>query len=124
MAEAIARFDAADVIEPYSAGISPLGEVAKLTKETLLRNGYSADSLTSEPLTPEACEAADIIVNMTGTPRQGFYWATEKVQDWIVRDPFGEDTDTYQKVFEGIKRRVNQLALELREKQRHKSSET
>ena len=122
MAEAIARYDAADVIEPHSAGVSPLGGIEELTRETLLRNDYSADGLSSKLLTREACAAADIIVNMTGTPREGFYWASEKVQDWIVRDPFGADTDTYQRVFEGIKRRVNQLALELREKRQHKTS--
>jgi protein-tyrosine-phosphatase len=44
------------------------------------------------------------------------------VEDWIVRDPFGADADTYQRVFEGIKRRVNQLALALREKREHKTS--
>jgi protein-tyrosine-phosphatase len=123
MAEAIARYDAEDVIEPHSAGISPLGEVAELAKETILRNGYSVAGLSSDRLTREACDAADIIVNMTGTPREGFYWAPEKVQDWNVRDPFGADTDTYQKVFEGIKRRVDQLARELRTKQQHKTSE-
>ena len=124
MAEAIARYDAADIIDPHSAGISPLGEVAELTKDTLVRNGYSPDGLSSSPMTREACDAADIIINMTGVPREGFYWAPEKVQDWIVRDPYGADTDTYQKVFEGIKRRVNQLALELREKKQRGTSGT
>ena len=34
MAEAIARYDAADVMEPSSAGLSPLGYLAELTKQT------------------------------------------------------------------------------------------
>jgi arsenate reductase (thioredoxin) len=124
MAEAIARYDAPDVIEPHSAGVSPLGAVTELTREILLRNGYSPEGLSSDGLTREACDAADIIVNMTGTPRQGFYWSPEKVQDWIVQDPFGADTNTYQKVFEGIKRRVNQLAHDLREERQHGTSNT
>jgi protein-tyrosine-phosphatase len=33
-----------------------------------------------------------------------------------VEDPYGEDPETYQRVFEGIRRRVNQLAQSLREK--------
>jgi protein-tyrosine-phosphatase len=122
MAEAIARYDAADVIEPHSAGLSPLGHIADLTKQTLLRNGYSVDSLSSEPLTQEACDAADIIINMTGTSRAESFWEQEKVEDWMVQDPYGADTDTYQRVFEGIQRRVNQLAHELREKREHKPS--
>ena len=66
MAEAIARNDAGDVIEPSSAGLLPLGYVADLTKQTLLKNGYAVRGLTSDALTPEAMEAADIIINMTG----------------------------------------------------------
>jgi protein-tyrosine-phosphatase len=116
MAEAIARYDAADVIEPSSAGLSPLGYVADLTKQTLMRNGYSVAGLTSDVLTREAVDASDIIINMTGKPLEANFWHPQKVEDWIVQDPFGADPETYQRVLEGIKRRVNQLALSLREK--------
>jgi protein-tyrosine-phosphatase len=116
MAEAIARYDAADVIEPHSAGISPLGRVAELTKQTLAMNGYSTDGLTSDAMTREACDAADIIINMTGKPREESFWEQEKVEDWMVQDPYGCEPETYQRVFEGIKRRVNQLAMGLRDK--------
>jgi protein-tyrosine-phosphatase len=115
MAESIARYDAADVIEPSSAGLSPLGYVADLTQQTLMRNGYSVVGLTSDPLTRELADAADIIINMTGTPLEENFSQHEKVEDWIVEDPFGADPETYQRVFEGIKRRVTQLALGLRE---------
>lgn len=119
MAEAIARYDAADVIEPSSAGLSPLGYIADLTKQTLMRNGYTASGLTSDALTREAADAADIIINMTGSQQEEHFWEQEKVEDWIVQDPYGADPETYQRVFEGIKRRVNQLALGLREKREH-----
>jgi protein-tyrosine-phosphatase len=122
MAEAIARYDAADVIEPHSAGLSPLGHIADLTKQTLINNGYSASGLSSDPMTQDTCDAADVIINMTGKPWEETLWDHEKVEDWIVRDPFGADADAYQRVFEGIKRRVNQLALALREKREHKTS--
>jgi len=46
--EAIARYDAADVIEPFSAGLSPLGSIPEETKQTLVLNGYSANGLTSD----------------------------------------------------------------------------
>lgn len=115
MAEAIARYDAADVIEPSSAGLTPLGCIADLTKETLSKNGYSADELTSDVLTHEAIDKADIIINMTGRPREDNFGNLEKVEDWIVQDPFGRDEYMYQRVFEGIKRRVHHLAAGLRE---------
>jgi protein-tyrosine-phosphatase len=116
MAEAIARYDGADVIDASSAGLSPLGSIADLTKQTLTMNGYSAHGLTSDKMTLEACEAADIIINMTGKPNEEAFSHHEKVEDWIVRDPYGADADTYQRVFEGIQRRVGQLAEGLREK--------
>lgn len=123
MAEAIARYDAADVIEPSSAGLFPLGYIAGLTKQTLMKNGYTANGLTSDRLMREAAEAAGIIINMTGRPREEIFWNASNVEDWIVQDPFESDPETYQRVFEDIKRRVNQLALSLRE-QRQKQKET
>ena len=119
MAEAIARYDAADVIEPSSAGLSPMGSIAEQTKQTLMRNGYSVAGLTSDSLTREVADAADVIINMTGKPREETFWDQDKVEDWIVQDPFGAAPETYQRVFEGIKRRVNQLALGLRDKREH-----
>jgi protein-tyrosine-phosphatase len=120
MAEAIARYDAADVIEPSSAGLSPLGFIAEQTKRTLILNGYSVNGLTSDAVNPEDLEAADIIINMTGREEDSL-WEHAKVEDWIVDDPYGSSPETYQRVFESIKRRVNQLALGLREKREYKT---
>ena len=116
MAEAIARYDAADVMEASSAGLHPLGYIADLTKQTLTKNGYSANGLTSDLLTREATASADLIINMTGRPREHTFRGQENVEDWLVEDPYGEDPETYQRVFEGIRRRVNQLAMSMREK--------
>jgi protein-tyrosine-phosphatase len=120
MAEAIARYDAADVIEPSSAGLTPLGFIAEQTKQTLLQNGYSSNGLRSAALTPEATEAADIIINMTGRPSEGAFWNHEKAEDWMVQDPYGGAPETYQRVFQSIKRRVDQLAEGLRAKRQQK----
>ena len=115
MAEAIARYDAADVIEPSSAGLYPLGYIAELTKQTLMKNGYSANGLTSDVLKKEAVEGADLVINLTGRASEEIFRGQESVEDWLVQDPFGADPETYQRVFEGIQRRVNQLAVSLRE---------
>ncbi len=122
MAEAIARYDAADVIEPSSAGLSPLGTIAEQTRQTLLLNGYSAAGLTSDALTREAADAADIIINMSGRPLEETPGDHNKIEDWMVQDPYGDDPETYQRVFEGIKRRVDQLAKGLRENREHKTT--
>jgi protein-tyrosine-phosphatase len=122
MAEAIARYDAADVIEASSAGLSPMGAVAEQTKQTLIVNGYSAKGLTSDALTRAAADAADIIINMTGREGEETLWDQAKVEDWMVQDPYGAAPETYQRVFEGIRRRVNQLALGLRAKRENKTA--
>ena len=119
MAEAIARYDAADVMEASSAGLHPLGTTADMTRQTLMKNGYSANGLTSDLLTREDTDAADLVINMTGRTSEEVFRGhrdQRKVEDWLVEDPYGGDPETYQRVFEGIRRRVNQLAMSLREK--------
>src|SRR6202047_3917574 len=66
MAEAIAWKDASQEIEASSAGLAPLGFVADMTTQTLLKNGYAVDGLTSKPISSEAWESADIVINMSG----------------------------------------------------------
>lgn len=123
MAEAIARYDAADVIDASSAGVSPLGFIPDLTKQTLSMNGYSADGLTSNKATQEGCDGADIIINMTGRSWGEAFSNQEKVEDWIVQDPYDADPETYQRVLEGIQRRIAQLAKGLRDKREHRTTE-
>ncbi|HEV2101893.1 MAG TPA: low molecular weight phosphatase family protein [Candidatus Acidoferrum sp.] len=118
MAEAIAKNDAGDVMEPASAGLYPLGEIPLHTQEALRRNGYSAEGLASKRIAPEAWKRADLVINMSGRMRELEFENYEKVEDWQVGDPYGEDSATYQKILEEIRKRVNSLAQQLREKQR------
>ena len=118
MAEAIARNDAGDVIEPASAGLYPLGEIPSHTREALTRNGYSAEGLASKPIASEAWGRADLVINMSGRMRELEFEDYEKVEDWHVGDPYGEDAAIYQKILEEIRGRVNGLARQLRGKQR------
>jgi protein-tyrosine-phosphatase len=114
MAESIARRDAADVIEACSAGLSPLGYVPVLTTQTLAANGYSSESLDSTPITRAVWDAADMVVNMSGIPKQRAFIDCGKVEDWDVQDPYGTDPVLYQTIYEDIQRRVSQLAERLR----------
>jgi protein-tyrosine-phosphatase len=114
MAESIARRDAADVIEACSAGISPLGFVPALTTQTLTANGYSIESLDSTPITRAVWDAADIVINMSGVPKERAFMDYGKVEDWDVQDPYGTDPVLYQTIHEDIQRRVGHLAERLR----------
>jgi len=114
MAEAIAHLDAPDAIEPFSAGLAPLGFVVGLTKQTLMRNGYGVEGLESKGISPEVWEQADIVINISGRPREQAFREFSKVEDWEIEDPFGGDPDDYQQVFEKIRLRVAELTQECR----------
>ncbi|HXA82734.1 MAG TPA: low molecular weight phosphatase family protein [Methylomirabilota bacterium] len=118
MAEAIAKSEAADVIEAASAGLYPLGEIPLHTREALKQNGYSAEGLASKRIAPDAWKRADLVINLSGRLRELEFEEYEKVQDWDVGDPYGEDAATYQRILEDIRGRVRDLAQRLREEQR------
>ena len=112
MAEAIAGVDAPDTIDAFSAGLAPIGFVAEMTKRTLRRNGYWMEGLESKNISPKVWEQVDIVINMSGRPRELTFDEYSKVEDWEIEDPYGEDPDTYQRVFEKIRLRVAKLAQE------------
>jgi arsenate reductase (thioredoxin) len=114
MAESIARRDARDVIEACSAGLTPLGFVPVLTMQTLAANSYSIEGLCSTPITRSVWDAADIVINMSGVPKQLAFVEYGKVEDWDVQDPYGSDPVLYQTIYEDIQRKVVQLAERLR----------
>jgi arsenate reductase len=114
MAESIAIRDAADVIEACSAGLSPLGFLPDLTRQTLIANGCVTENLCSTPITREAWDSSDIVINMSGVPRARAFTDPEKVEDWDVQDPYGADPAVYQTIYEDIEKRVASLAARLR----------
>ena len=114
MGESIARHDAADVIEPLSAGLSPLGFLPALTTQTLVNNGNSAEALISTPITRDVWDAADMVINMSGVPKERAFPDHQKVEDWDVQDPYGGDPALYQTIYEDIRQRIALLADRLR----------
>src|SRR5262249_51290049 len=111
MAEAIAARDARDLFDASSAGLSPLGVVQELTLETLKLNGYPAEHLSSKPIVGDVWAGADLVINMSGYPRERAFPREEwrKVEDWEVDDPFGAEPGEYQRVFEDIRARIESL---------------
>ena len=116
MAEAIAWRDASEQIEASSAGLAPLGFIAEMTTQTLLRNGCAVDGLASKPISSEAWESADIVINMSGRAREFAFRNFRghiKIEDWEIEDPYG-DSEKYQGTYETIRRRVLELTRRLR----------
>jgi arsenate reductase len=117
IAEAIARREAWDIIEPSSAGITPLGQIPELTTQVLLLNGYSAQGLCSKPIEPEAWDSADIVINLSGEFKANAFQDYAKVEDWRVADPYGGTPNVYQRILVQIEARVRELAERLRQEQ-------
>src|SRR5260370_21248868 len=106
MAEAIARRNAADVIEASSAGLVPLGFVANMTRRILANNGYPTENLESKPILPDLWDAADLVINMSVRSRQQVFREHGKVEDWAVEDPYGGVSVVYMKGVERLKRPI------------------
>ncbi|MGH9775004.1 MAG: low molecular weight phosphatase family protein [Candidatus Acidiferrales bacterium] len=113
MAEALARHLAADVMEPSSAGISPLGHVAEETRKVLAERGVSAAGLVSKGLVKQILNSTDLIVNMSGIPSESIFQSRRAI-DWDVQDPYGEDLELYRQICDDIEKRVAALAKDLR----------
>jgi arsenate reductase (thioredoxin) len=113
MAEALARRDAADIIDPASAGISPFGRVVEPTRLVLLEKGMRIDGQFSKGLSDATLFRPDLVINMTGIPGTSLF-AHARYQDWDVEDPYGEHLETYRRICEDIEARVQQLAATLR----------
>jgi len=118
MAESIASRDAADLFETASAGLNPLGVVQKLTLQTLQANGYPTAELYSKPILNDSWTEADLVINMSGYPRERAFPRAEwhKVEDWKVDDPYGSDPAVYQRTFEDIRTKIETLVARVRER--------
>jgi arsenate reductase (thioredoxin) len=114
IAESIARRDASDILEPSSAGLSPLGYIPPSTLHALHSNGYPSESLSSKPITREAWDEADLIINLSGARTDPLFADSDKVEDWNVADPYGATPEIYQQILEDIAARVHDLAVRLR----------
>jgi protein-tyrosine-phosphatase len=121
IAEAIARREARDIIEPSSAGLFPLGRIPELTFEVLLQNGYSAQGLASKPITAEVWDRADLVINLSGKFKENAFTDHRKVEDWQVADPYGGTPTVYQKILVEIEGQVRKLATRLRHEQKKTS---
>ena len=114
MAEAIARQYAPDLWEVTSGGLTPLGYIASLTKETIEKNSFSAEGLASKPILHSHWQAVDLVINMSGFEKHRVFEDSDKVEDWPVEDPFGAEPAVYQSTFDDIRTRIEDLVARLR----------
>jgi arsenate reductase len=113
MAEAIARHCCADVILAESAGVSPLGFIDTTTQAVLREHGIPFDGQFSKGLRSHTLRKPDMVINMSGIHGKALF-PEHDVEDWAVRDPFGEDIELHRATFDDIEGRVTLLAARLR----------
>ncbi|HTQ86233.1 MAG TPA: low molecular weight phosphatase family protein [Candidatus Solibacter sp.] len=123
MAEALARHHASDVIEPTSAGISPLGTIADQTRQVLLERGILMPGQRSKGTTEAEISAAEMIVNLTGIHGPALFKENvgALVEDWEVTDPYGDQMHVYRRVCDEIEARILELAARIRSERQRSS---
>jgi protein-tyrosine-phosphatase len=112
MAEGFARTYGGDALVAASAGLAPALSVAQDTIRVMDDKNIDIRGQFPKSMQQLGRAQFDLIINMSGfeLPRE----ATTPARDWDVRDPIGEDYETYCEVRDEIERRVMGLILELR----------
>ncbi len=113
MAEAIARHWYADIILAESAGVSPLGFIDATTQAVLRERGIPFDGQFSKGLRNHQLRKPDVVINMSGIHGKALF-PEHDVEEWPVRDPFGEDIALHRVICDDITARVQVLATRLR----------
>ena len=111
MAEGFARFYGKGNVEAKSAGTSALGRIVTPTKEVMMEAGIDISGQTSDQLTGEMIEWADVVVSMSNSIADEICPSTFKGRkiDWAVVDPIGMQMDTYRRVRDELEGRVKVL---------------
>ena len=115
MAEALARHFMADRVEASSAGLDPGGYIPDFTLKVLEEAGISTDGLYSKGFFSLLLGDIDYLVNLTKTKVERFI-PRSFTGDLIycpVRDPFGQDIESYRATREEITRLIRQKLPEL-----------
>jgi len=116
MAEALARHFHSDTMEASSAGISPFGRIVDPTRAILLERGISIGAQYSKGLREAPAEKVDLVVNMSGLPGRSLF-ASSRVLDWDVGDPYGESLGVYREICDTIEERLQELAACIRKEE-------
>lgn len=115
MAEAIARHLGGPSVEAYSAGLAASGAVDDKVVAALNELGYSAAGLSSKGLGEVPLTEMDVVVSLIGEPGLAVLPPNlgAQRQAWSIRDPLGEDEETFLAAARLIERRVKALLADL-----------
>ena len=118
MAEGFARRLSGGRALVRSAGTSALGVVVEDTIRTMAEKGVDISSQSSDQLTGEMMEWADMVVTLGCCSADEVCpktFAGRKI-DWPIEDPFGRSEEFYRRVRDDVETRVGGLIESLGER--------
>lgn len=108
MAEAFAKIHGKDIIEAYSAGSKPSGQVNSKAVEIMKETGYDLTAHQSKALDHIPQVEYDYVVSM-GCGDNCPFVSTKNRIDWDIPDPKNLDKDGFRKVRSLIEEKVKEL---------------
>ena len=111
MAEGFARQFGGGRVEVRSAGTSAAGVVNRSTMEAMKEVGIDISGHTSDQLSSEMVDWADVVVTLGCCPAEKFCPAAfdGRMFDWKIDDPLGRPWDVMRRVRQDIEDRVKEL---------------
>ena len=112
IAEAVARMHGAGVVEPFSAGSSPSGQVNPKAVESMRELGYDLSRHNSKSISDIPAIEYDVAVTM-GCGDACPTVRARKREDWNIPDPKALPPDEFRKVRDLIEQKVKALLASL-----------
>jgi protein-tyrosine-phosphatase len=112
MAEGFANHYGKDVWIATSSGLAPTSTVAQETISTMQEKNIDISSHFPKKFDPLEAKQMDLVVNMSGFVLPGK--VDVPVEEWTIRDPYGDSMEVYMDSANEIERRVMGLILKLR----------
>ena len=101
-----------DQVDVLSAGSAPKDSINPIAIEAMAEIGIDIANNVPKVLTPEAVQASDVVITMGCGDACPFY-PGKRYEDWVLEDPAGQGIESVRVIRDEIKRRVEDLLLEL-----------
>lgn len=115
MAEAFARLHGSDLVEAYSAGSRPSGQVNPKAVAAMKQKGVDLTTHRSKGLEEVPAVNWDYVITM-GCGDNCPFLSAEKRDDWALPDPRNMEGEDFNEVRDEIERRVLALLDEIKSK--------
>lgn len=112
MAAGFMRTLGAGKVEVLSAGSAPKDSINAIAVEAMAEVGIDITHNVPKILTPESVQSSDVVITMGCGDACPFY-PGKRYEDWVLEDPAGQGIEKVRVIRDEIKRRVEELLLEI-----------